>query len=103
MALAGLLADLAPASGASLVGLIAAGPLVTRAASAIPGFDALLASWAHAPIAWDPTDPAPVADAACFLLSDMAAAVTGEILHVDGGRHAVEAGVPVGAELRLTT
>lgn len=70
--------------------LVAAGPLETRAASAIPGFDLLLDSWAQrAPLAWDPHDPAPVADAACFLLSDMARAVTGEILQVDGGHHAM--------------
>ena len=69
--------------------LVAAGPLGTRAASAIPGFEALLVAWRHAPLGWDDADPAPVADAVCFLLSDLARAVTGEILHVDGGYHAV--------------
>jgi len=69
--------------------LVAAGPLATRAASAIPGFDTLVASWQSAPLAWDITDPSPVADAVCFLFSDMSSAITGEILHVDGGRHAV--------------
>lgn len=70
--------------------LIAAGPITTRAASAIPGFDLLLNAWEHqAPLHWDPTDPAPVADAACFLLSDMARGTTGEILHVDSGFHAM--------------
>ncbi len=70
--------------------LIAAGPLHTRAAGGIPAFDRLLHAWeTQAPLAWDPRDPAPVADAACFLLSDMARAVTGEILHVDGGHHAM--------------
>ena len=34
-------------------------------------------------------DPAPVAAAILFLLSDMARAITGEILHVDGGFHAM--------------
>ena len=38
---------------------------------------------------WDPRDPAPVADTACFLLSDLARAITGEILHVDAGYHAM--------------
>lgn len=65
-------------------------PLETRAATAIPGFDLLLASWQErAPIAWDPSDPAPVADAVVFLLSDLARSVTGTVLHVDGGHHAV--------------
>jgi meromycolic acid enoyl-[acyl-carrier-protein] reductase len=74
------------------VNLVAAGPLHTRAAGAIPGFDALLAAWAStAPLAWDPGDARPVADAVCFLLSDLGRAVTGEVLHVDGGYHAMAA------------
>jgi enoyl ACP reductase len=70
--------------------LIAAGPLETRAALGIPGFSRLLEAWAgQSPIAWDSTDPGPVADTACFLLSDLARAITGEIIHVDGGFHAM--------------
>ncbi len=70
--------------------LIAAGPLHTRAASGIPGFSLLLDAWdRQAPLDWDPTDPSPVADAACFLLSDQSRATTGEILHVDAGFHAI--------------
>jgi enoyl-[acyl-carrier protein] reductase I len=34
-----------------------------------------------------------VADTICFLLSDLARAISGEIVHVDGGFHAV--GAPV--------
>jgi enoyl-[acyl-carrier protein] reductase I len=72
--------------------LVAAGPLHTRAAGGIPDFDRLLRAWAtQAPIRWDAFDPAPVADAVCFLLSDHARAITGEILHVDGGYHAMAA------------
>ena len=72
--------------------LVAAGPLHTRAAGGIPDFDRLLSAWDRgAPIHWDARDPAPVADAACFLLSDLARAITGEILHVDGGYHAMAA------------
>ena len=70
--------------------LIAAGPLETRAALGIPGFSQLLDAWAgQSPIKWDSTDPGPVADTVCFLLSDLARAITGEIIHVDGGFHAM--------------
>lgn len=72
--------------------LVAAGPLRTRAAGGIPEFDRLTDAWeARAPMRWDPVDNQPVADATCFLLSDLARAVTGEILHVDGGYHAMAA------------
>lgn len=131
-ALGGLLAKLAPPSGASLVGLdfdnsrawpvynwmgpckaalrslnqylardlgprgvrsnlVAAGPLRTRAAGGIPDFEVLLEAWERrAALAWDPDDARPVADAVCFLFSDLARAITGEILHVDGGAHAIQ-------------
>jgi enoyl ACP reductase len=82
--------DLGPAGIRS--NLVAAGPLVTRAASGIPEFERLTDAWAErSPVAWDPVDPDPVADAVCFLLSDHARSVTGEILHVDGGYHAMAA------------
>ena len=70
--------------------LVAAGPLHTRAAGAIPGFDTLLRSWERAPLGWDAGDATPVADAICFLLSDLSRAITGQILHVDGGHSAVQ-------------
>jgi enoyl-[acyl-carrier protein] reductase I len=131
--LAGVLADLAPESGGSLVGLdfdasaawpvynwmgvckaglealnrylardlgprrirtnlVAAGPIHTRAAGGIPDFEVLTDAWQErAPIPWDAKDSAPVGDAVCFLLSDLARMVTGEILHVDGGYHAMAA------------
>ena len=82
--------DLGPAGIRS--NLIAAGPIHTRAAGGIPDFGVLLDAWERrAPMAWDARDTAPVADAACFLFSDLARAVTGEILHVDGGYHAMAA------------
>lgn len=68
------------------VNAVAAGPLETVAAKSIPGFSALKNSWERqAPLGWDPADAAPVADAVVFLLSDLARAVSGEVLHVDGG------------------
>ncbi len=74
------------------VNLVSAGPLGTVAASGIPGFEKLAALWpAQAPLGWDISDPGPVAGAICFLLSDYARGITGEILHVDGGFHAVGA------------
>jgi enoyl-[acyl-carrier protein] reductase I len=72
--------------------LIAAGPLATVAARGIPGFERLAALWPRqAPLGWDVEDPLPVARAACFLMSDWASAISGEILHVDGGFHALGA------------
>lgn len=142
-ALARLLAGLAPATGASLVGLdfdaagawpvynwmgvckaalesasryvardlgahgirsnlVAAGPLATRAASGIPDFDRILRAWAQrSPMPWDPEDAAPVADAVCFLLSDMSRAITGEILHVDGGYHAMASNLRDGSDVTV--
>jgi enoyl ACP reductase len=72
------------------VNCVAAGPLRTVAARGIPGFDVFIDRWERrAPLGWDPADPTPVAEACVWLLSDGAAAVTGEILHVDGGFHAM--------------
>lgn len=69
--------------------LVAAGPLCTRAAGGIPGFEQLIELWQRrAPLRWDPHDATAVADTACFLLSDLSRAVTGEVVHADGGAHA---------------
>jgi meromycolic acid enoyl-[acyl-carrier-protein] reductase len=72
------------------VNCVAAGPLRTVAAKGIPGFDRFPEAWGRrAPLGWDPADPGPVADAAVFLLSDGSRGITGEIVHVDGGYHAM--------------
>jgi enoyl-[acyl-carrier protein] reductase I len=74
------------------VNLVSAGPLGTVAARGIPGFEQLASLWQQqAPLGWDISDPAPVASTICFLLSDLSRAISGEIIHVDGGFHAVGA------------
>ena len=74
------------------VNLVAAGPLRTMAAKSIPGFAAFESVWPErAPLGWDITDPEPAARACVALLSDWFPATTGEIIHVDGGVHAVGA------------
>lgn len=77
------------------VNLVAAGPLRTVAAKSIAGFTEFDTAWQRrAPLGWDPSDAAPVARVVCALLSDWMPAVTGEIVHADGGVHAI------GADLR---
>jgi enoyl ACP reductase len=72
--------------------LVSAGPLRTLAARAIPGFSDLEDLWGtRAPLGWDNTDQEPTARAVCALLSDFFPATTGEIVHVDGGFHAMGA------------
>jgi meromycolic acid enoyl-[acyl-carrier protein] reductase len=74
------------------VNLVAAGPIRTMAAKSIPGFEQFEQVWqSRAPLGWDVGDPEPTARAACALLSDWFPATTGEIVHVDGGVHAVGA------------
>ena len=72
------------------VNLVSAGPLRTMAARSIPGFEQLAGSWGdRAPLGWDTSDPEPAARACLALLSDWFPATTGEIVHVDGGTHAI--------------
>ncbi len=74
------------------VNLVSAGPLKTLAAKAIPGFGELEDLWGtRAPLGWDNTDLEPTAKAICALMSDLFPATTGEIVHVDGGFHAMGA------------
>lgn len=74
------------------INLVAAGPIRTMAAKSIPGFDEFEKVWNdRSPLAWDVSDPVPAAKAAVALLSDWFPKTTGEILHVDGGLHAMGA------------
>ncbi|TMD43616.1 MAG: enoyl-ACP reductase FabI [Chloroflexi bacterium] len=76
------------------VNALAAGPLKTMAAKGIPGFENFENSWGkRSPLGWDSQDRGPVAKMACVLLSDWSSMTTGEIVHVDGGYHAMGAEV----------
>ncbi|MHB8263691.1 MAG: enoyl-ACP reductase FabI [Acidimicrobiales bacterium] len=80
--------DLGPTG--TRVNMIAAGPVRTMAAKSIPGFTQFESLWAQrAPLGWDVHDPEPVAKACVSLLSDLFPMTTGEIIHVDGGAHAI--------------
>ena len=72
--------------------LVSAGPLRTMAAKSIPGFEQFEKAWVErSPLGWDLDDAEPAARAVCALLSDWFPATTGEIVHVDGGYHALGA------------
>lgn len=72
---------------------VAAGPLGTVAAKSIPHFEVFEREWAaRAPLGWDVHDATPVAEMVAVLLSDWSRMTTGEIVHVDGGFHAIAAG-----------
>jgi len=72
------------------INLIAAGPIKTMAAKSIPGFAEFENVWNdRSPLFWDVADPVPAAKGAVALLSDWFPKTTGEIIHVDGGLHAM--------------
>jgi enoyl-[acyl-carrier protein] reductase I len=74
------------------VNLVAAGPIRTVAAKGVPGFSRFEDAWeGRSPLGWDVNDPEPTARACVALLSDWFPATTGELLHVDGGYHAIGA------------
>ena len=69
---------------------VASGPLATTAAKNIPGFSSMEGEWdKKAPLGWDTKNAEPVAKVVNFLLSDLSEAVTGEVIHADGGAHAI--------------
>jgi enoyl ACP reductase len=72
------------------VNTVSAGPLKTMAGKGIPGFEQIADAWARrAPLGWDISDPTPVGRAIALLFSDLSAGITGELIHVDGGFHAM--------------
>jgi enoyl ACP reductase len=74
------------------INLVSAGPLKTMAAKSIPGFGQFEEMWGQrAPLGWDLSNPEPAARGVVALLSDWFPATTGEIVHVDGGVHAMGA------------
>ena len=76
--------------GGVRVNLVSAGPIKTTAARSIPGFEKMEGNWDdRAPLGWDSKDPEPAARAVVALLSDWFPATTGEMVHVDGGFHAM--------------
>jgi len=77
------------------VNALGAGPLSTIAAKGVPGFKQVEDSWdKRAPLGWDSKSAFKVAGTACAMLSDYMAATTGELIHVDGGYHAIGAESP---------
>jgi len=81
------------------VNLVSAGPLETLSGTAVSTYPDLVRHWAQAPLGWDPLDMSAVVDAVVLLLSHRARGITGEIVHVDGGMHAVGLGPMATAEL----
>jgi meromycolic acid enoyl-[acyl-carrier-protein] reductase len=72
------------------VNTVSAGPIRTMAGKNIPGFDQIAGGWLkRAPLGWSLSDATPVGQMVCFLLSDWSRMTTGEMIHVDGGYHAM--------------
>jgi enoyl-[acyl-carrier protein] reductase I len=77
------------------VNAVSAGPVRTMAAKGVPGFGTIEEAWGRrAPLGWDTTDPVPPARTVCALLSDYLPATTGEVIHADGGHHAMGVELP---------
>lgn len=93
--------DLGPAG--IRVNVVRAGPVRTVASRSVPNLLSQLgALWANrAPLGWDTSDCTEVAQMCVLLLSDWMRKTTGEIVHVDGGMHAVGAGEQPAAPVRL--
>ena len=74
------------------VNAISAGPIKSLAGGSIPGFSQIADSWGeNAPLGWDTKDASVVAGPALFLMSPASRGITGSVVHVDGGYHAMGA------------
>ena len=79
------------------VNAVSAGPIRTLAGKSIPGFNEIADGWLNrAPLGWSFTDATPVGQMVCFLLSDWAPMTSGELIHVDGGYHAMGTDIRAG-------
>ena len=79
------------------VNTVSAGPIRTMAGKSIPGFDQIADKWLNrAPLGWSFTDATPVGQMVCVLLSDWAPMTSGELIHVDGGYHAMGTDIRAG-------
>ncbi len=69
------------------VNAVSAGPIATKAATSIPGFDMLANTWQKiSPLPWNVyEEKTQVANAATFLLGPLAKKITGQTIYVDGG------------------
>lgn len=77
------------------VNAVSAGPLRTLAAKGVPGFEGIVEAWdRRSPLGWNALDPSPVARTVCALLSDYMPATTAEVVHADGGHHAMAVELP---------
>jgi meromycolic acid enoyl-[acyl-carrier protein] reductase len=79
------------------VNTVSAGPIRSMAGKSIPGFDQIADKWVNrAPLGWSMTDATPVGQMVCVLLSDWAPMTSGELIHVDGGYHAMGTDIRIG-------
>ncbi|MDQ2940734.1 MAG: SDR family oxidoreductase, partial [Chloroflexota bacterium] len=79
------------------VNTVSAGPIRSMAGKSIPGFDQIADKWVNrAPLGWSMTDATPVGQMVCLLLSDLAPMTSGELIHVDGGYHAMGTDIRTG-------
>jgi enoyl-[acyl-carrier protein] reductase I len=80
-----LAAELGPR--AIRVNAVSPGPILTRAASGSPGFDALIAEARERAPLRRLVEPEDVGTFCAFLVSDAARAITGDTHYIDGGFH----------------
>jgi enoyl ACP reductase len=79
------------------VNTVSAGPIRSMAGKSIPGFDQIANKWLNrAPLGWSLTDATPVGQMVCLLMSDWAPMTSGELIHVDGGYHAMGTDIRTG-------